>query len=129
MIGEPLLDTNIVIDLFAARAEVVQGIREASRVFVSSVVIGELCFGAEKSAHVTKNLARIEAFIPLVSVLAVDVETARLYGAVRRKLRRIGSPIPENDIWIASVALQHGLTLITRDQHFEAVEGLQTVVW
>jgi tRNA(fMet)-specific endonuclease VapC len=129
MTGEPLLDTNIVIDLLAARREVVENIRLASRVFVSSIVIGELCFGAEKSMQVVANLARVEALIPLVTVLPVETETARLYGRVRQQLRQAGKPIPENDVWIAALAIQHGLTLISRDQHFGYVQGLQTMAW
>ncbi|WP_322746135.1 PIN domain-containing protein [Nostoc sp. LEGE 06077] len=58
-----------------------------------------------------------------------DVETARQYGEIKNKLRLKGHPLPENDIWIASVALQYQLTLVTRDAHFQQVENLQTVSW
>ncbi|NJO80161.1 MAG: type II toxin-antitoxin system VapC family toxin, partial [Cyanobacteria bacterium RM1_2_2] len=53
----------------------------------------------------------------------------RQYGEVKNKLRLKGRPLPENNIWIAALALQHALILITRDAHFQEVENLQTVAW
>jgi len=51
------------------------------------------------------------------------------YGEIKSKLHRAGRPLPENDIWIAAIALQHDLTLATRDGHFAAIEGLRTILW
>ncbi len=62
-------------------------------------------------------------------VLGCDSDTARRYGEVKNALRLKGRPIPENDIWIAAVALQHGLTLITRDGHFNEIEELTVEAW
>lgn len=62
-------------------------------------------------------------------ILACDAETARLYGEVKNSLRKKGHPIPENDIWIAATALQHGLILVSRDEHFAEVEGLRAEKW
>jgi len=62
-------------------------------------------------------------------VLACDGETGYWYGIVKDKLRRSGNPIPENDIWIAALALRHRLSAATRDKHFEAVEGLKVEIW
>ena len=59
-----------------------------------------------------------------MTILVCDTETARQYGRIKVELRRKGRPIPENDMWIAAVALQHGLTLATRDAHFDAIDGL-----
>ncbi len=129
MIGEPLLDTNVVIDLFAGQLKVVEQLQVASKVFVPVIVIGELYFGAEKSMRVEENIARVTALIPLVRVLTVDADTARLYSIVRQRLKQAGKPIPENDVWIAATALQHQLTLISRDQHFNLVEGLNVATW
>jgi len=58
-----------------------------------------------------------------------DLEVAREYGRLRQRLKKKGRPIPENDIWIAAAAKAHGMTLVTRDGHFENVEGLKTVDW
>ena len=62
-------------------------------------------------------------------VLPVDTETARVYGIIKASLRKQGTPIPENDIWIAALAKQHDLTLSTRDGHFENVPELEIARW
>jgi len=64
-----------------------------------------------------------------LSVLACDQATAREYGQIKARLRAKGRPLPENDIWIAAIARLHGLTLVTRDQHFREVEGLAWEAW
>jgi tRNA(fMet)-specific endonuclease VapC len=61
--------------------------------------------------------------------LLCDTETARRYGEVKNKLKLKGRPLPENDVWIAALALQHDLTLVTRDAHFQEVESLKTAAW
>ena len=91
--------------------------------------MGELYFGAHKSARATKNSARIDELASNTVVLSCDIETARHYGEVKNALRINGHPIPENDIWIAAVAFQHDLALATRDIHFEEIENLKTVTW
>lgn len=129
MSGKYLLDTNIVIALFAGEVAVTTRLEEIEEVFIPSIVIGELYYGAHKSSRVKDNLARIDEFAARNVVLNCDSETARYYGQVKDGLRQKGRPIPENDVWIAALALQHGLTLISRDSHLEAVEGLGFQMW
>lgn len=129
MSGKCLLDTNIVITLFANETSVKDNLAKTDEVFVPSVVIGELLFGAHKSARTKENLARISEFAASSIVLGCDTETAHYYGEIKNALRLKGHPIPENDIWIAAIALQHGLTLATRDSHFNEIENLKVVVW
>ena len=129
MSGRYLLDTNIIIALFADEAPVKDSLAKAGEIFIPNVAIGELCFGARKSGHVKKNLARIDEFAANSVVLGCDINTARQYGQVKNVLRLAGRPIPENDIWIAAIALQHDLTLITRDTHFSEVESLDVAFW
>jgi tRNA(fMet)-specific endonuclease VapC len=74
-------------------------------------------------------VARTEEFATANSVLACDLETARHYGRIKDGLRRKGRPLPENDIWIAALARQHDLTLVSRDAHFADVESLPVKVW
>jgi tRNA(fMet)-specific endonuclease VapC len=88
-----------------------------------------LCYGASKSGRAQENLARVDELVVNSTVLGCDAETARQYGEVKNKLRLIGRPLPENDIWIAALALQYKLILVTRDAHFQEVENLQTVTW
>ena len=97
--------------------------------FLSSVVLGELYYGARKSAKATENVARVDAFAASNVVLACDVDTSRQYGIIKDSLRAKGKLIPENDIWIAATAVQHGLILATRDAHFNEVDGLSIANW
>jgi tRNA(fMet)-specific endonuclease VapC len=129
MAGRVLLDTNIVIALFADEADIRRHLAESEEVFVSSIAIGELCFGARKSGRARENLARIDELAAETPVLGCDVDTGRRYGEIKSALRLKGTPIPENDIWTAALALQHDLTLATRDQHFGAIEGLSLAAW
>jgi tRNA(fMet)-specific endonuclease VapC len=125
MSGKCLLDTNVVIALFAGESAIVDYLKGAEEVFVPSVVIGELYYGARKSSRVADNVARIDDFAASNVVLSCDTATAYRYGEVKNSLREKGRPIPENDIWIAAIALQHDLILLTSDAHFSEVENLR----
>lgn len=129
MNGSYLLDTNIIIALFAIDSDVIRQLADASRTFVPVIVLGELYYGASKSAHAKNNTAHINNFAIKSTVLACDTDTARHYGRIKDQLRSKGSPIPENDIWIAALAKQHHLTLATRDQHFKSVKDLTLAQW
>lgn len=125
MSGRVLLDTNIVIALFDGDATVLKNIRGATGVYVPVIVVGELIYGARRSRHARENLERIGELAVASTVLACDAETAENYGGIKDELRRAGTPIPENDVWIAATARQHGLSLATRDRHFDNVEHLE----
>jgi tRNA(fMet)-specific endonuclease VapC len=129
MSGRYLLDTNIIIALFADEDAVKNNIAQANEVLIPSFAIGELCYGARKSGRIQLNLERVDELIATSTVLGCDAKTAQQYGDVKNKLRLKGRPLPENDIWIAALALQHNLTVVTRDAHFKEVENLLAVVW
>ena len=116
------VDTSFVIALIKGA---VTSTRLLSEVGFPFAVIGELRFGALGGRDPERKLARIDDLIGRSNTLAADGETARVYAEVRLRLKRAGTPIPENDIWIAAVCLQHGLTLLTLDRHFERIEGLE----
>ncbi len=128
MAGSYLLDTNIVIRIFNGRISRSR-LSSGSGFFCSTIVLGELYFGARKSHRVEDNLARIDRFKEDVPILGCDSPTADRYGVVKLQLRRKGRPIPENDIWIAAMAIRHGLELVTDDRHFAEIEELKTVKW
>jgi tRNA(fMet)-specific endonuclease VapC len=128
-IGEVLLDTNIVLALFARDAFVQERLAASVAVFVPSIVLGELYYGAYKSGRIEANLARLDQFVTSSAVLGCDTMTAQQYGRIKNNLRAKGRPIPENDIWIAAVAQQHQLTLVSRDEHFKEVDGLLLETW
>ena len=129
MSGKYLLDTNIIIALFADEVAVKSNLAQADEVFISSIAIGELCYGVRKSRRSKENLERIDELVATTAVLGCNIQTARYYGEVKNKLRLKGRPLPENDIWIAALALQYNLTLVTRDAHFQEVENLQIIAW
>ncbi len=124
MNGKYLLDTNIVIALFQGEQSILDKLNQIKNVFIPSIVVGELYFGVFKSAKIKENVARINEFALKNEILSCDQHTAKIYGEIKAGLKSIGKPIPENDIWIASVALQYNLILITRDSHFNYISGL-----
>jgi tRNA(fMet)-specific endonuclease VapC len=129
MSGRYLLDTNIVIALFATESPVLDRVQEIAELFIPSVGLGELYYGAQHSGRAAENIARIDEFAAGTVILNCDAETAKWYGDIKNRLRRKGQPIPENDIWIAALCFQHNLRLASRDAHFNAVEELDVEVW
>ncbi len=129
MSGRFLLDTSIVIALFADDLSVQEHLKKAEEVFVPSIVLGELYFGVRKSGRVQQNLKRINEFVFSSVVLACDLDTAREYGGIKNALREKGRLIPENDIWIGAIARQYDLTLVTRDEHFKEIKHLKVKRW
>lgn len=129
MTGRFLIDTNIVIALFANDSTVQQHLSDAIEVFTPAIVVGELYYGAYKSSRVKENISRINEFASQNAVLSCDAATAQGYGQIKDGLRNKGRPIPENDIWIAAIALQYDLTLVARDDHFQDIAGLQIEKW
>jgi tRNA(fMet)-specific endonuclease VapC len=94
MSGEYLFDTNIIIALFADEATVKNSLAQANEVFIPSIAIGELCYGARKSGRTQANLARIDEIVVNSTVLKCDAETAGKYGEVKNNLRLKGRLLP-----------------------------------
>lgn len=127
--GDYLLDTNVVIAFFSAEREVVERMLAADSVVVPSIVLGELYFGARKSDRVAENLAKVERFLSQVAIAPSDERTAALFGAIKQQLRVAGHPLPDHDVWVAATSLQLGVALVSRDQHFAAIENLAWQMW
>jgi tRNA(fMet)-specific endonuclease VapC len=124
-----LLDTNIIIALFGQDPQVLEQLPQVQEVYVPSIALGELYYGAQKSECVSVNVTRIEEFAANSTVLGCDHGTARRYGGIKNFLRQKGRPLPENDLWIAAIAMQHTLVLVTRDEHFRDIAGLTIEAW
>jgi tRNA(fMet)-specific endonuclease VapC len=105
MNGRFLLDPNIAIAFLEGESSVRQRFAEVQAIFVSSIVLGELYFGADKSARVEANLARIEDLARITNVLVGDEDTTQQYGQIKNQLRAKGRALTENDIWIAAIAI------------------------
>lgn len=127
--GRYLLDTSVLVALLRGDDAVRAAIEQAVDVLMPATAVGELYYGALHSGNPARNAARITALVDAGTVLACDAETALVYGDVKTGLRERGRPIPENDVWIAAVAVQHGLVLASRDKHFDAVAGLPREAW
>jgi tRNA(fMet)-specific endonuclease VapC len=127
--GNLLLDTNAVIAFFKMEPSALTLVGPITECFVPSIVIGELFYGALHSTQVSQNTERIQIFAESVTILDCDRETAKEYGRIKHNLRTAGTPIPENDIWIAAVAIQYSLTLMSNDSHFDFVAGINRVSW
>lgn len=129
MSGRYLLGTNVLIALFADEPTVKEKLTQLNEIYIPSIVIGELYYGAWKSQRTQENLTRIDELVAESVVLGCHVETARRYGDIKNALRLRGRPIPENDLWVAAIALEHDLTLVTRDAHFKEIVGLKVEMW
>ncbi len=126
--GKFLLDTNIAI-AFLTADETLQHPSSTSEFYISTIAMGELFYGALNWIRFDENIQRLVRFFrDAVSVPCDDV-TARIYGEMKLSLRQKGRPIPDNDIWIAASAVQHCLTLVTRDEHFQNIDRLNVVRW
>ena len=129
MNGDYALDTSIVIKIFAQDKDVLKKIEQCGELCISSTVIGELYYGAYNSTKFEKNVKRIEELIETVNVLDSNIVTAKHYGLIKKDLKIQGTPIPENDIWIAAMAIQFDLKLAGRDDHFKYIESLKYEEW
>lgn len=121
-----LLDTNRLSDALAEVDEVIERLETAEAVHVPVIALGELRAGFLKGARASKNEARLQWFLAQdgVSAIGVDAPVSHRYAEIHRALRKRGKPIPTNDLWIASIAIEYGLALYTRDVHFREVAGL-----
>ena len=127
--ADVLFDTNAFIGWVKRDASLARVSVAWTAPAISLFTLGELRFGALKSARPEQNRATVEAARPSFLPLSPDERTADIYATVRFELRRLGKPIPENDLWIAALARQYGLVLLTRDGHFRAVPDLTVTSW
>jgi tRNA(fMet)-specific endonuclease VapC len=129
MSGSFILDTNIVIALFDNDKKVIRAISQATHIYIPSIVIGELIYGAYNSGKPEKNIQRIVEFCNETQILNCDQDTGHYYGQIKKNLKDKGKPIPENDIWIAALSLQYQITLISRDIHLSNIDNLSLSKW
>ncbi|MEI6184582.1 MAG: type II toxin-antitoxin system VapC family toxin [Bacteroidota bacterium] len=124
-----LLDTCIVVEIFKGNKNIIEKVNKLSDFSISAIVLGELFIGTNRVINKSKHLKKLTDFISITKVFPLDSDTAEHYGLIVAELYKKGKPIPSNDIWIASTALQHGLTLITADNHFTEISQLKIKFW
>jgi tRNA(fMet)-specific endonuclease VapC len=117
------IDSNRYTDFCRGIDPAVEVIRRADELWVPFIVAAELRAGFRAGSRPRENEQRFLSFLgsPRVGLLWADEATTHFYAEIYADLRRAGTPIPTNDIWIAALTLQHGLILFTRDQHFEHI--------
>lgn len=124
-----LLDTNIIIDFLQGRDNLKEKFSSATYLGVPHIVTGELYYGAELSNNPIRNLKKIKGFLKSLDILASDDVTSSYYAKIKKQLKLAGNPIPENDIWIAALALQYDLILASNDKHLKLISDLSVEMW
>ncbi len=126
-----VLDTNIYCDYAEGLPEIVDAIATHGQyLFIPSIVIGELHYGFMKGSRQQFNEKKLRQMISRlrIDIINVDAEVARKYALIYLSLEKKGAKIPINDVWIAASCMEVGGTLLTRDQHFEVVEQIETLI-
>lgn len=121
-----LLDTSAYVGFMRGDQAVVDYLIRASSIFVSPIVLGELMYGFLAGTRFGQNMQELDSFLnhPAVEKIHLTDITADRYSRIATQLKKQGTPIPANDIWIASQTLETGAELVTLDRHFENIHGL-----
>ena len=122
-----ILDTNALSAWADGDPAVEASAMLADRPVVPVVVLGEYLFGIRQSRHRSRYEAWLRRTLPLVRIANSDSGTADSYATIRLELKAAGHPIPANDLWIAALARQHALAVLSRDTHFDVVRDLERI--
>ncbi len=122
-----LIDTNAYARFMAGDERVLDVLAAAETVHLSTVVLGELFAGFRGGSRLQENRSLLTTFLqkPTVRTLEVSTEAADVFGQVKDTLKRSGTPIPMNDVWIAAQAIETGSVIVSFDEHFRKVPGLR----
>lgn len=123
------VDTNRYVDLCRGVAETVELLEQADVLVLPFVVLAELRSGFLLGRRQAENERVLHTLLLKdgVEVLYADDQTTHHYASVFRQLRKQGTPIPTNDMWLAALVLQHNLALHARDRHFDHLPQLVRV--
>jgi len=124
-----ILDTNALSAAADEHPAVVKILAGIQQLMLPVVVLGEFRYGIAQSRNGPEYTRWLDALIGGSTVLDVTEKTTRHYAAINLELRKAGKPIPANDLWIAALCREHGLSLLSRDRHFDVVQGLRRLDW
>jgi len=124
-----ILDTNALSAVADGEPTAVAAFSSATRIDIPVIVLGEYRFGIAWSRHRSEYERWLGEMLSASRVLEVSEETTRHYAAIRIELKRAGTPIPSNDVWIAALSRQHALPVLSRDEHFDLIKGLRRRNW
>jgi len=124
-----ILDTNALSAIAEGEYGSIQEFARTGQIAIPVIVLGEYRFGIAHSRHKIEYDRWLLQIVAVCRILEVSEETAVSYAQLRSQLKHAGTPIPSNDAWIAALCLQHSLPILSRDQHFDLVEGLERIEW
>jgi len=124
-----ILDTTGLCALAEGELRLEPILRRATQIAVPVIVLGEYRYGIQQSRERQRYEHWLVEYLPTFRVLNVDEQTTISYAAARGELKRAGTPIPSNDVWIAALCRQHSLPVLSRDRHFDLVPGLRRIDW
>lgn len=124
-----ILDTNALSAASDNEPSALEIVARAERLSVPVIVLGEYRLGIAQSRHRASYEAWLREWLSSVGVLDIDNDTTHRYATIGLELRKKGTPIPTNDLWIAALCLQHSLPVLSRDRHFDLVSGIHRIDW
>ena len=124
-----ILDTNALSAIVEGDSAAAMRAAASGQVAIPVIVLGEYRFGIASSRHKRDYERWLEEARPSSRILDVEEETALWYSELRVQLKKAGTPIPSNDLWIAALSRQHNLPILSRDRHFDLIRGVQRLDW
>lgn len=124
-----ILDTNALSAFIDGEPAVGARLSVEPQVAIPVIVLGEFRHGISGSRHRRHYEQWLNDHLPAFEILTVTEPTTLVYARVRVALKKMGRPIPANDVWIAALGLQYRLPVLSRDEHFDAVPGLRREAW
>jgi tRNA(fMet)-specific endonuclease VapC len=124
-----ILDTNALSAFVDGEPAVGARLSVEAHVAIPVIVLGEFRYGISGSRYRGRYEQWLEEHLPAFEILAVTEPTTLMYARVRMSLKKLGRPISANDAWIAALALQHRLPVLSRDDDFDVVPGVRRETW
>ena len=124
-----ILDTNALSAFLEGNAHLKAIVAKAVKISLPVIVLGEYRFGLMGSRLRKVIEPALDGLQAMSDVLLIDTETVQPYAKISDQLKRAGTPIPSNDLWIAALAVQHGLPIVSQDKHFDRVPGVRRLSW
>ena len=124
-----ILDTNGLSAMAEGEPSLEPVLRKTEQLAIPVIVLGEYRYGILHSRDRRHYQQWLQEHLPKFRVLDIEDRTTISYSAVRTELKKAGTPIPSNDVWIAALCRQHSLPIISRDRHFDLVPGIKRIEW